>query len=196
MRRHLIALATLLALFAGAPASSLASGADVIDDCTDDEVMAKVYTQKEYREALAKLPADADQYGNCRDIIARAQEAAATRGGSGKARKGGGFAVATPADGGTGAGHSPAPSTAPAREQLAGAAAEDRAAAKSAASDPSTPTVGPADAFSTAGVGRAPESGTISDLPTPVLVLLALLLAGALALAAARIRSLVHTRRA
>ena len=34
-----------------------------------------------------QLPADADQYGNCRDIIARAQEAAATKGSKGARRR-------------------------------------------------------------------------------------------------------------
>jgi CHASE1-domain containing sensor protein len=36
----------------------------------------------------------------------------------------------------------------------------------------------------------------VSDLPTPIVVLLALLLAGLLALGAVRVRSLVHARRA
>ncbi len=79
MRAPAIALTAVLLVLAGGGAA-LASGTDVIRDCTDDEVLAKAYTQKEYRDALARLPADADQYGNCRDIIARAQEAAATKG--------------------------------------------------------------------------------------------------------------------
>ena len=40
---------------AAAPAGgALASGKDVIRDCTDDEVMSKTYTQKEYRDALKR----------------------------------------------------------------------------------------------------------------------------------------------
>ena len=78
---------TLLALLVVDARRRSAPGKTVINDCTDDEVLSKTYTQKEYRDALAKLPADADQYGNCRDIIARAQEAAATKGGSKGSRR-------------------------------------------------------------------------------------------------------------
>jgi hypothetical protein len=199
MRTPVIALAAVLALLAGAP-PALASGTDVIRDCTDDEVMATTYTQQEYRDALAKLPADADQYGNCRDIIARAQESAATKGGAKTAaRKGGAAGGAATPGGGSGGPSSPAaqPSSQPARDQLAAAGAADRAAAREAAKTGSTVAVGPGNPVAgTEGVGRAPGASRLSDLPAPVLALLALLLAGALALAAVRIRSLVHARRA
>jgi hypothetical protein len=76
-RPLLVALLALLALLAGPGAAALASGRDVLDDCTDDEVMSKTYTQKEYRDALSQLAADADQYGNCRQVISRAQLSAA-----------------------------------------------------------------------------------------------------------------------
>ena len=81
VRKLLKAFAILLLPLAFA-STALGSGKTVINDCSDDEVLSKTYTQKEYRDALAQLPADADQYGNCRDIIARAQDAAATKGGS------------------------------------------------------------------------------------------------------------------
>jgi hypothetical protein len=199
MRRPATALAAVLALVAGAP-PALASGTDVIRDCTDDEVMARTYTQQEYRDALAKLPADADQYGNCRDIIARAQEASATKGGSKSARKGGvAGGAATPGGGGPGGRSAPAtqPSSQPASDQLAAAPAADRAAAHEAARTGSTAAVGPGNPVAgTQGVGRAPGASQLSDLPAPVLALVALLLAGTLAVAAVRIRSLVHARRA
>jgi len=70
-----LAVAAVLALLVPA-AHALASGLDVIRDCTDDEVMSKTYTQKEYRDALRQFAADGDQYGNCRDVIRRAQAAA------------------------------------------------------------------------------------------------------------------------
>jgi hypothetical protein len=187
MRNVAIAFATVLALISGGSAA-LASGRDVIQDCTDDEVLAKTYTQQEYRDALAKLPADADQYGNCRDIIARAQEAAATKGASTKHDDGTSSGAATPPSGGSGPAATPA-SSKPAAEQLAAATPDDRAAAEAAAKDPALPEV------SATGVGAAPEKSS-SDLPAPMLVLLALLLAGALALAAVRVRSLVDARRA
>lgn len=198
MRTAVIVLATVLALLASA-AHALASGTSVIRDCTDDEVMAKTYTQQEYRDALAKLPADADQYGNCRDIIARAQEASATKGASKiGATKGGAAGGAATPGGGSGGPGSPdtQPSSQPAAQQLAQATARDRAAAHEAARAQSTAPTGPGNPVAgTEGVGRAPGANRVSELPAPVLALLALLLAGALALAAVRIRGLVHARR-
>ena len=182
--RNLLALATLLALFALA-GSAHASGRTVIDDCTDDEIMARTYTQQEYRDALAKLPADADQYGNCRDIIARAQDAAATKGGAKRGSKKPGSAAPAVE----------APSVAPAKEQLAAASPEERAAVRDAARDTSAAGAAtPARAVVAERVGSAPGS-SVADLPLPILVLLSVLLAGALALAAVRVRRLVHTRR-
>lgn len=190
MRKLLITIATLLA-FAAAGAPAQASGRDVIDDCTDDEVLSKTYSQKEYKEALAKLPADADQYGNCRDIIARAQDGAATKGaskGSGASKSSGGGG-----SGGQSAAAPPAPSSA--QDQLAAASDADRAAVQQARSTQDT-AADSANAVNAAKVGRAPGAGQLADLPTPLLVLLALLLAGALALGAMRVRRLVHARRA
>ncbi len=188
MRKLLTTALALLALLSWAPAA-LGSGRTVIDDCSDDEVLSKTYTQKEYRDALAQLPADADQYGNCRDIIARAQEAAATKGGS----KGGATGGGTTGGGSTGG---QGPSTAPAADQLAAASAEDRAAAAEATRTLSGASAGAEPVVIAADVGRAPGAGADAGLPTPLIVLLALLLAGALALAASRIQSLVNARRA
>jgi len=199
MRTTLIALMTLLALAAGA-ASATASGRDVIDDCSDDEVLSKRYTQKEYRDALRQIPGDFDQYGNCRDIIARAQDAAATKGGSkqGGSSQGDSAGGGTPG-GGTSGGGTPGgqaaagPSVQPAKDQLAAASAEDQAAAREAARSPVDAGIGAGGPIS--GQSAGTEAGTgLSDLPLPVLLLLALLLTGALALGATRIRSLVHTR--
>lgn len=196
MRKLHITLATLLA-FAAAGAPAHASGRDVIDDCTDDEVLSKSYSQKEYKDALAKLPADADQYGNCRDIIARAQDGAATKGASKSSGGGGGaFGGAAGASGGSGISSGGQDATTPpppatAKDQLAAASDADRAAVDEARSTPEDA----AGAVTAAKVGRAPDAGALADLPTPLLALLALLLAGALVLGAMRVRRLVHARR-
>jgi hypothetical protein len=58
-------------LLPASPAS--ASGADVIRDCNDHGHLTKTYSQKEYRQALAQMPADVRQYTDCEDIIRRAQ---------------------------------------------------------------------------------------------------------------------------
>jgi len=179
-------LPTLVVVLACAAAAH-ASGRTVINDCTDDEVLTRTYTQQEYRDALEQLPADADQYGNCRDIIARAQEAAATKGSEGGSTQGSDKAAAA---------GEPKSTDRPPDEQLASAKPEDRAAAEEAARVAPTDAVGPGSPVAASDVGVKPAASATSDLPTPVLVLLALLLAGALAVAAVRIRSLVHARRA
>ncbi len=190
MRRLL--LLTTLALLA-TTASASASGLDVIRDCTDDEVMSKTYTQKEYRDALRQFAADGDQYGNCRDVIRRAQAAAAAAkqkpdGGTGAGGAAGG---AAPPSGGAGA-----IGSAPAAEQLESATGAERKAVESARETPAgavsldNATVDPAK------VGTAPGVSSVADLPTPLVIMLALLLAGALAVAGLRVRRLVNARRA
>ncbi|MDP2712853.1 MAG: hypothetical protein Q8O56_16715 [Solirubrobacteraceae bacterium] len=186
MRRLLPFLALLLAALVAA-ASATASGRDVIRDCTDDEVMSKTYTQKEYRDALREFAAagDADQYGNCRDIIRRAQQAAlaASRGAGGT---GGG---ATPSGGAGAIG------SAPAAEQLDAASDAEREAVEQARTAPAPVVSLDRATVDPAKVGTVPGLSQVSDLPAPLTGLLALLLAGALAIGSLRIRRLVHARR-
>ena len=85
------ALALLLAL--AAPGLAFASGSAVLVDCGDGS-LDKSYSQKDYAEALANLPADLDEYSDCRSQIQRKQ-----LGGSGSSRGGGGGSTG----GGTGA---------------------------------------------------------------------------------------------
>lgn len=75
-------IATALAVLLLLPALAHASGNDVIRDCTRNGTLTKHYSQKDYEEALANLPADVDEYGDCRQIIRDAQLGAAG-GGSG-----------------------------------------------------------------------------------------------------------------
>jgi hypothetical protein len=191
MRR--LILVTMLALLAVAtPAQG--SGLDVIRDCTDDEVMSKTYTQKEYRDALRQFAADGDQYGNCRDVIRRAQAAAAAKK---SAANGNGTAAPGAAPGGGGpSGGAGAIGSAPAAEQLKQASQTERQAVQTArGTEPGSVAVDNA-MVDPAAVGTAPGVNQASDLPTPVLLLLALLLAGALAVAGLRVRRLVNARRA
>jgi hypothetical protein len=202
MRTLLIVLTTVGALL-GATGAALASGKDVLDDCTDDEVMSKTYAQKEYRAALSELSADTDQYGNCRDVIRRAQLAAlaikgkragggASEGPRGGASKGprGGAPQATSTPSARGAIGSP-----PADEQLSSATAGERRALSRARAQAVKPVRLDDATVDPAKVGAVPGGSQVSDLPTPLVALLALLLAGALALAGIRIRRLVDARR-
>lgn len=198
------ALAALLLLVMYVPAAH-ASGKDVIRDCTDDEVLTKTYTQADYKQALSQLASDSDQYSNCRSVIKRAQ-LAALRGkqskranspaGAGGAGAGG--AGAGGAGGGPGAGAAPPGSSgqggagfgsAPARDQLRSATPDERRAVDKG-------RVTAAKAVDLRGVAVAPGVSSDGALPGPLVVLLALVIAGALALAAIRIRALVLARRA
>jgi hypothetical protein len=74
MLRSRCTAAAVVALSLLLPATpALASGADVIRDCNDHGHLTKTYSQKEYRQALAQMPADIRQYTDCEDIIKRAQ---------------------------------------------------------------------------------------------------------------------------
>jgi hypothetical protein len=201
-RRLLAALVATLALLIGPAAIAAASGRDVLDDCTADEVMSKTYTQKEYRDALAQLQGDTDQYGNCRDVIKRAQlQAAAAAGGQKKSGSstGGGSGSGTaasqpppPPGSGGGAG---AIGSAPAAEQLSQATPTERQAVDEARTAKRSFQLDNAKVDPTK-VGTVPGVSRVSDLPAPLVVVLALLLAAALAIGGRRIRSLVHSRRA
>jgi hypothetical protein len=190
LRSLLASLLVALALLCAPVTAALASGRDVLNDCTDDEVMSKTYTQKEYRDALSQLAADADQYGNCRQVISRAQLRAAgakkKQGGGGAARAGGGTS------GGDGA-----IGSAPAAKQLADATPAERKAVHEARTSGARRPVQLDNArVDPSKVGRVPGVSQASDLPTPLVVVLALLLVVALAIAAVSIRSLVNARRA
>lgn len=189
--RRLIALLTTLAALLPAGAA-LASGKDVIRDCTDDEVMSKTYTQKEYRDALRQLAADADQYGNCRDVILRAQQAALAAGRN-KDRDSTGqpAGAGTSTDGGAGA-----IGSAPAAEQLGKASDTERQAVEQARATNTGPIQLDEASVDPAKVGTVPGVSQVADLPAPLAVLLALLLAGTLAIVGLRVRRLVNARRA
>jgi hypothetical protein len=188
-RPILAALLAALALLATPVTAALASGRDVLNDCTDDEVMSKTYTQKEYRDALSQLAADADQYGNCRQVISRAQLRAAGE------KKQGGRAAGAPAGGGT-SGGAGAVGSAPAVKQLADATPAERKAVQKARTDAGRPVALDNARVDASKVGTVPGVSQVSDLPAPLVVVLALLLLLALAIAALSIRSLVNARRA
>jgi hypothetical protein len=98
--RRVVPLIAVLAALASAPAAH-ASGADVINDCTDDEVLQGHYTQRELSAALAKLDADIDEYTNCRAVIRNAQLAAATSSSGGDGGASGGGTTGTGGDTGS-----------------------------------------------------------------------------------------------
>src|SRR4051812_50109847 len=82
-----------------------ASYRDVIKDCAEDGVLDKKYSDSELQQAKKKLPADVNEYSDCREVIA------AAIGGAGKHSGGGGGGGGARAGGGAGgpAGAAPAP---------------------------------------------------------------------------------------
>ena len=81
-----------LALLAALPATASASPEQIFDDCQDGRLDQR-YSAKDYRRALNGLPTDIDEYTNCRDVIRRAQLGfdGDGSGGGGGAGGGGGF---------------------------------------------------------------------------------------------------------
>jgi hypothetical protein len=173
MRR--IALPLLLLALA-APATSHASGDDVLRDCGDDEKLSKRYSQQEYLDALDNISADIRQYTNCQAVIRQAQLSAAS-GGRGGA---GGAGSSAAADAATLAAATPEQ-----KRELAEAVSE-------APAPVTLPGAGPVDP---ASAGEVPGIDAVGELPTPLGILLALMAAGALALGLNRIRSRGGRRR-
>jgi hypothetical protein len=163
------AVVALCLLLPVAPAH--ASGASVIVDCNDNGHLTRSYSQKEYRDALAQMPADVRQYTDCENIIRRAQLG---RSGStgGDANAGNPFGNASP-------------------EEIA-RAQQDIAAATQTGAKPQR--VG-ADVVTPGALSFTKVSAATSDLPTPLLVLLALIVLAAVAAALPLVLTRLRERR-
>ena len=155
--------AILLAALLLAPALALADAGDaVIKDCTRNGTLTKKYSQKAYQEALAELPADVDEYGDCRQIISDAQLGAASGGSSGTPAgsiPGIGPAAATP--------HTPAEQAALAQATSNGDAPVKVAGTGSGNGTGGKPLVPGASSFDAGGITHG--------LPAPVIVVLVLI---------------------
>jgi hypothetical protein len=79
MRR--LVLTALIALLA-APAVAGASVDQILEDCQDGR-LDKRYPKPELRQALKEMPADLDEYTNCREIIRAARDNQRGGGGAG-----------------------------------------------------------------------------------------------------------------
>ena len=77
--RHLFAI-TLLAMLA-LPAPAFASANQVVRDCVYDGKLDRHYSNAELRKARDHLPSDADEYSDCRDVIAAAIKGGSDRSG-------------------------------------------------------------------------------------------------------------------
>jgi hypothetical protein len=79
MRRLLTATLLLLLLLPAARALAADTPSALLVDACRDEKVDGTYSQRTYRRALDQLPADSDQYTACRDVINRARLAALDR---------------------------------------------------------------------------------------------------------------------
>lgn len=164
---HRLSLIITTVVLLALPASAAASPSQIYDDCQDNGRLDKPYSQADYREALADMPEDLDEYTDCRDLI-RAGLAGLGRSGGGAGATGG----PTDLPQGNGVGSVPlGPDGKPLNPEI-DAQPEERAELTAArAGDNIRPT--------SAGV-RPGEPD--SDLPAPLLVVLGLAgLAGAVA---------------
>ena len=196
--RIVIALALLAALLA-LPGVALASGDAAIKDCANDGKLDKTYTTSELADAISNLPADVDEYSDCRDILRRAQLGGGSSSGSGGGSTGGGTTGGgTTGDGTTGGGGSAdtdaAATSGPAADPLQGATDAERAAFQKAVANGDAPVQLDGRPIYPGALGGAKSNG-LSDLPVPLLAILALLAAGGFGAAALGTRRLVHGRR-
>jgi hypothetical protein len=168
-----LVLACLVIWLLAAPAANAASTTQILRDCADDGVLQGDYKPSELRKARNNIPTDTDEYTDCRDVLARA----AARGVAGSGGDGSG------GDDGPSSGALADPNTPEGREIVG------KAGARGA---PQPIKIGgrsvmPGTAGFAAGAAR-------NGLPTPLVVVLALLGAAALATSAPTIRRLVLSR--
>jgi hypothetical protein len=123
------------------------------------------FSQRDYSRALKQLSADAEEYTDCASLIRQAQLAAASRGGG---------------------------LSAPTVATLA-TPTEQRAISRAATSGPSPVRLGGAVVHP--GVVHASVASALSTLPTPLLAVLALMLASLLATGVNVVRNRVRDRR-
>lgn len=169
LRRALIgcALAVLLALAAAPRAHAETTGEKIILRCTHGQSLAG-FSQAAYRQALEELAADTEEYSECGLAIRQAEAAAA----------------AHTARAGASAG------------QLPGALQATPGELSSLASAKRTSSPVSVDGqLLHPGVVHADISSALSALPAPLLAVLALMVACALALAAVLLRKRVRDRR-
>jgi hypothetical protein len=169
LRRNGTAAAVALCLLGpllAPPAPALASGAQVLKDCVQGNGrLSKSYSQKDYQQALKDMPTDLREYSDCEDIIRRAM-----------------LGQQVP---GTGTSQNPFAGAAP--QEVAQAKADIAAARRTGgrAQRVGVRLVKPG------ALAYRKVTAAVSDLPTPLLVVVVLILLGT-GLMAGR---LVQTRR-
>lgn len=169
-RSSLIALIAVLALLGAASSAGASEASEIVHRCTHGESLSG-FSQKAYRKALRELTSVAHEYSDCEELIHKAQLASAGRHGGG---------LGGPS--GPGGGSTP----------LALSPGEQRAV-QSAHRGPAPVALG--NKLVTPGAMHVNLSSALNSLPTPLLTMLAFLLAAAATLAGGDLRNRVRARR-
>ncbi len=171
-----LALGTLAALALLAPAAPAGAdvGATIIERCTHGQSLSG-FSQQAYRQALAEMPAEVNEYSECAAQIRKAELAAAGAPGAGAAGRSSGPSSATA---------NVAPPTAAEQQTLQVAHSAAGAAPVNVGGQAVVP-----------GVVHADIASAVTALPTPLLAVLALLLIGGGVLLARAIQGRVGARR-
>ena len=165
-----LALATTLCAALLAPAGASADYQRLLlDACGNDGTVNGNYSQSEYRDALANIPTDADQYSDCRAILTAAQLSAA----SGGAATGGGAS-----DGAASSGSSAVTQQSATSQPSKSETNSVDAAVSDAVKNGGGPVVIGAATVNPDALGA---SRSISSLPTALIVALALIGSAAIA---------------
>jgi hypothetical protein len=173
-------LVMVLTLLVAAPAAMAGTREDILRDCQSGGLDGN-YSPSEIRDARNNIPADIDQYSNCRDVLARAL------GGSGDKRVGGGGDGSALGGGGGGA--------APPAEPLTPSGPEEQAALEKAASGGGDTPVQVGDGTIVPGAAGLAANAARNPLPASLLAVLILLGLAALAATVPPVRRRVHARR-
>jgi hypothetical protein len=163
-----LAVATAAFAFAGAPAAQADVGQKIIRLCAEGKSLAG-YPPSAYAKALKEISATTEEYSECGQLIREAQRAAATTKGAG-----GGGGGATPL-------------------AIAATPAEQRSLARAAASGSAPLSLGGQTIHP--GVVHTDIASALSTLPTPLLALMAFLLACLLAFGGRSLGARVRDRR-
>jgi hypothetical protein len=176
-----ILLVMVLTLLVAAPAAMAGTRSQIIADCYDDGKLDGNYSPSEIRDARNNLPADIDQYSDCRDVLARAL------GGTGDKRVGGGGG-----DGGgpLGGGGDSGPS-----QPLTPSGPDEQAQLDKAAISGGDAPVQVGDGTVVPGAAGLASDAARNAIPTTLLAVLILLGVAALAAAVPFVRRRVLARR-
>ncbi len=187
MRRLVTPIVVLALLAPAAPALARDRSEELLVDACRDEQVDGTYSQADFAKALRQIPADTDEYTACRDVVRRAQLAAAAGGrrsgggGSGAGGSGGDGSGGGGSGGGAGAGGSGPGAEAGGGESAAGTTQPATPAERKALQAAGRAGAKPVElAGQIVKPGDAGIDGSHNDLPASVLAMVGVLAAAAL----------------